>query len=872
MVRPGFPGDSVGVDPFTLSKSPTSGIQLFPFLAVLISALGALILLLLVTTRRMKQVAFEKATHARLEQLDELARQPVASGSAPAFEGGPVNIASIAEPDDSAQRAEHERLSAELRAQWKSIVDDLTTKYATQVKTLAALRAETLLKQQQSEAEIAALEVEHTRLFKRQQELQIAREAAAAEVAQLADQEKAVHTQVGAARRAVQIKAEDLANRPVEFTLMPYDGQLGTVRRPIIIECTEYSINFVCENIQLTAEQLSGFPPDYNPLLAGSRALFEYWTVRDRQNAKLSTPPPPYVLLIVRPKGTVGFYVARRLLEKFDQPYGYELVTDDMTLTWPPSEDAACRVCRESVERVLAERDRLASRAPGQKLPVGDELRYDDQGGAFSTVEVDRLRNLDDSVVVGGQRWKRDSSSQGGVGFPGSSGGEEGPGPQGGGSAAGNGGGGRNGSGGAGGARRDLANSRTFQGLGGPRLGPSGPSRSPETVVRPKLQPFHEDIAPLPERLEPQGTGPIAMPKGQRHSYGGVNPPPGAIPSVNPSRGGTEGGAGTELARAMPSGRKPSNDGDAPSLTTSAAGGETAPSGVPVDGVMRGTPGSAPGGPPHKVGDADAADAIFSEGNGEGGFGSTGARGGAAAPFQVGGPGGASGSASEDGGQAVPSGTESIDPGNPGTTRGWRPNGEPGGSAEGLPSGGAGSAGGPPRAGSAPPPSHRRHAGDYGENRRSEDPHRATGSLGEGAGHPLDPPEGMPIPKNLRSIGQGSTGDASGKPERRWGDNAYAGSIAIERTVQIHVREDSVIVDDEPPIPLKNGAAYVELQSALAHTLDGHVAAWGKPPSSFYWLPNVKFRIHPGGNQYYRALKALTDEWGMKSTAEQEIE
>lgn len=129
----------------------------------------------------------------------------------------------------------------------------------------------------------------------------------------------------------------------------------------------------------------------------------------------------------------------------------------------------------------------------------------------------------------------------------------------------------------------------------------------------------------------------------------------------------------------------------------------------------------------------------------------------------------------------------------------------------------------------------------------------------------------MPVSRNLRSIGQ--DGPSNGETrERRWGDPEHSGVIALERTVTIHIREDGVLLEDEPEISLKNGTAYRELKDRLSHTLDHHVSQWGRPPASFYWLPNVTFRIHPGGNQYYQALKTLTDEWGIHSTSEQVLE
>ncbi len=70
----------------------------------------------------------------------------------------------------------------------------------------------------------------------------------------------------------------------------------------------------------------------------------------------------------------------------------------------------------------------------------------------------------------------------------------------------------------------------------------------------------------------------------------------------------------------------------------------------------------------------------------------------------------------------------------------------------------------------------------------------------------------------------------------------------------------------------RTGPPIANSKDRLSQTLDRHVSQWRWPPASFYWPPNVTFRIHPGGNQYYQALKALTDEWGIHSTSEQVLE
>lgn len=58
---------------------------------------------------------------------------------------------------------------------------------------------------------------------------------------------------------------------------MPYAGNSPTRRRPIVIECDEKSVRFASEEISLSARDLTGFKPEYNPVRAGTESLLQYW-------------------------------------------------------------------------------------------------------------------------------------------------------------------------------------------------------------------------------------------------------------------------------------------------------------------------------------------------------------------------------------------------------------------------------------------------------------------------------------------------------------------------------------------------------------------------------------------------------------------
>ncbi len=891
--------------------------------------MGALILLLLVTTRRMRHVAVEKAIEARQTKVAEELAARAKAPAPPVLPDVPTKSlepAPLYVPPAAIQLARpvpvvDEVAEAKLRSEWKSIVDELARDYSDQVKLLAAIRADTVLKQQEQEAEKTALEEEKGRIEKKKRKAYSLRQETAADVARLEQDKALLDGELKKVKRATNIKAEELANQPTPYTLLPYDGALGTTRRPIILECNERSITFRCEGIELAASQLSGFPSEYNPLLAGTRALHEYWVVRDRETATLKTPPPPYVLLVVRPKGTVAYYVARKLLEKFEHPYGYELVEEGRELTWPASDDDAVRICREAVERALTERDRVLARLAdpgsggggdgggnGGRYPITGDLRYDGQGGEFVTDEVEQLRNLDDSVVVGGQRWKREPRGNGGpgggagggpldpgpstlptpfqasrgggrsgpgTGTPGTgnggsaNGGPAGTGPNqgepggasfgeaadsrlaaadpdsaGGGSRNGGGGGtgtgsGPNGPEGAGsrsrssGDSRSPGGSRTFEGSGGPRLGGGGSG---------DLHPYHDLPSRPSEPDAPQGTGPITARNVPRLAHGqgrGTGSAQGGTATGAGPGAGT--GTGTGPATSPPSGNI---RGTGQGSGGAAAGGSSENPGSEEGTGLAGDGGTGGGA---NSDDATSDRTLASNGTGgsRGGAPGTGSRSRFSGQAGTGQAGSGDASSGAQGFGATDAGASGFDPG----TGGQAGSGASGGGTPG-PAGGGGGSGGSAGGGGA-----------------------SSGMPGDAAAGSA--PEGMPVPRNLRAIGQqgpsGKPGTGKAAP-RRWGEPDHSGTIALERAVIIDVKEDGVTVEDEPELTLKDGTAYRELKDRLAFTLENHVGKWGRPPASFYWLPNVTFRIHPGGNQYYQAMKALTDDWGLHSKVEHVLE
>jgi hypothetical protein len=187
----------------------------------------------------------------------------------------------------------------------------------------------------------------------------------------------------------VQLRREKQQNatRSTKYAIIPFDGQSGTTRRPILIECRKHGLTFMQEELTLTAGDLDGFTVQYNPLLAGTRALVQHWRAESKRNANGEIDDEPYVLLIVRPSGSVAYYAARRMLSELSQSTGYELVEANRELDVPPSDAQATRACRRAIETVLEERKRVIDSVARAGRGTDGILRFQRGRGGFETVE-----------------------------------------------------------------------------------------------------------------------------------------------------------------------------------------------------------------------------------------------------------------------------------------------------------------------------------------------------------------------------------------------------------------------------------------------------------------------------------------------------
>ncbi len=356
-------------------------VSLFPFLAVLICAMGALIFLLVVTTRRIRHQAVLQVQQVVIEEtVEDDLFPPILFG---AEEAEPVQappVVMIPEPKIQEPEPEPEPKIINLAADKEARLRALQLQKA---KKLAALKDQNLmlvrLKNELSQSESQLNETQ-----KQFQSLQSKDKELDQNLAKLKEQKARVAEMLQEELNSLAKKKQSQKSARSKYSIVPYDGRTGTAKRPILIECTDEGLTFQPEGITLTPDDLQDFTPGHNPLLSGTQALFRYWSGKDRNSGQ-----EPYVLILVRPSGSVGYYVARKLLGNLDLDSGYELIDADWELALPKQDPVAKEVCQDAIDRVLSGRRQLVSQLNQKQTasPQERRLQFDARTGMVRVIE-----------------------------------------------------------------------------------------------------------------------------------------------------------------------------------------------------------------------------------------------------------------------------------------------------------------------------------------------------------------------------------------------------------------------------------------------------------------------------------------------------
>ncbi|MEX0643396.1 MAG: hypothetical protein WD468_11875 [Pirellulales bacterium] len=332
----------------------SSPISLFPFIGVLLSTMGALLVVLIVASR--------SAHDAAVRELETKRNAAAASGQANDRE-------SLQQVNDYVAKLNGVRTEAEKRLRDDQLrlshIEDHTRRLKTQLDAL-----------QNSVNELVSLDGEHYD-DRKQAEREIER------LGQL----------IASTREAIASLQDENKTKKRSFSIIPYDGPNGTSRRPIYIECRKNEVVLQPEGIHLTAEDFRPPLGAGNPLAAALRAASEF-IIRQEGGTSSSRETQPYPLILVRPEGILAYYRVRQAIESWDAEFGYELIDNDWKLEYPASNPLLAELEHQAVQFSRTRQQMLVAAAPrayggrhqmgGNSFDEDDDVEEGDGSGEFS--------------------------------------------------------------------------------------------------------------------------------------------------------------------------------------------------------------------------------------------------------------------------------------------------------------------------------------------------------------------------------------------------------------------------------------------------------------------------------------------------------
>jgi hypothetical protein len=324
-------------------------ISLFPFLAVLLCTMGALVVVLVVLNRQ-----------SRLRAAAESAADAMALG----------------------RSAEEERAMAELRR------DEIAWQLA-HLRTSRDLTQEDL---NQERLKLSGVEQHRRQLQSKLEELARAAkqlEALQQGSGQVEGQELAqIIAEIESAREELETARKRAAEAPPAYAVVPYEGPNRTNRRPIYIECIGDRVIIQPEGIVLQASDFEGPMGPGNAMASAIRAARDH-IVAEAPDTK-SQDAEPYPLFLVRPDGIEAYYAARAAMASWGSDFGYQTVEQDWQLAYPKADPRLAAVAQDAADEAR-ERLRWLARLNGSQHSAAGHGR---SGGGRASYRVSPLGGL----------------------------------------------------------------------------------------------------------------------------------------------------------------------------------------------------------------------------------------------------------------------------------------------------------------------------------------------------------------------------------------------------------------------------------------------------------------------------------------------
>jgi hypothetical protein len=294
-------------------------ISLFPFLAVLICTMGALVPLLFAITRQARLQAAQAAAAKIADRKSEIQTE---------YQSGQWRIEQL-----KISREKTDEQLADARLELGHLED-----HARRLR-------EEIRRHEQTVAELDHLGTADGRQYVEQ-----------------AEELENIRAQISTARQEVSAVRAAAASRKKSYAIIPFEGPNQTHRRPIYLECRADAVVLQPEGIEFMEDDFEGPLGPGNALASALRAVREYLLARgdfDQQR-----DGEPYPLLLVRPGGIAAYYAAREAMKSWATEFGYELVDADWKLAYPAPDPQLAEIVRQVVACARIRQERLIAAAP----------------------------------------------------------------------------------------------------------------------------------------------------------------------------------------------------------------------------------------------------------------------------------------------------------------------------------------------------------------------------------------------------------------------------------------------------------------------------------------------------------------------------
>lgn len=196
------------------------------------------------------------------------------------------------------------------------------------------------------------------------------------------------------------------------YSIVPYQGNSGTRRQPIFVECRSNSVILQPFGIELVASDFEKPVFAGNPLDVALATIQNYWNQYGSQNEEGDA----YPLLVIRPDGTRTYAAARKSMKSWSDQFGYELVENEIELEYPPVDNQLKEVLAQAIAKsrkdmlakrelflrsqiIMASSNQGARQANGMGRSTGNQLTQSNVSNALGeSKRLDQLfEELDDS-------------------------------------------------------------------------------------------------------------------------------------------------------------------------------------------------------------------------------------------------------------------------------------------------------------------------------------------------------------------------------------------------------------------------------------------------------------------------------------------